>query len=453
MTTARPHIARGLLGNSIALLAMTYITSLLGYVFWMVCARSVSASVIGMTSTVIAAMTLVAILAVAGFIPLLTRLLPGASSEERSGLCSTALVVAIVVSGVAGVAGALLLPKRLDAAVGTGWLVALVGAGAVGTGLLLVINAALLGVRRAELSLLGSVVGSLFRLVTVAALLTVGVIAAGADARDAHTILVVWVASLMVSFGLSVRLLARATPGFRFGPGRIWLSRLRGPVAWEHVATLAVRSPPYVVPILASALFPPAQVGYLAMAGMISGAFLAIAAAVSNALLADCADDPTRLRAQGRRASWLIIALLVAPVVIACLLASKVLGLFGADYARYSPLLVLLLLSTFPDALINVAVAILRVQRRLVAVSAVTVTAAVLTIGGSWLLMPHLGIIGAGVAALTSEAIVATTLAVMWYRRSLISTGGPLAGVADGPSVASTPAGTSRLRKIRIGRS
>jgi O-antigen/teichoic acid export membrane protein len=458
MTAARPHIARGLLANSFALLAMTHITSLLGYVFWMVCAHRVPASVIGMTNTVVAAMTLVAILAVAGFIPLLTRLLPGASPDERSGLCSTALVVTIVVTGVAGVAGALLLPTRLHASVGTGWLVALVGAGAVSTAMLLVINAALLGVRRAEFSLLGSVTASLFRLVTVVALLTLGVIAAGADARDAHTILIVWVASLVISFGLSVRLLARATPDFRFRPGRIWLSRLRGPVAWDHVATLAVRSPLYVVPIVASALFPPAEVGYMVMAGLIGGAFFAVASAVSNALLADCADDPKRLRAQARRASLLISALLVAPVVITCLLAPKVLGLFGADYARYSPLLVLLLLSTFPDAVINVTVAILRVQRRLVAVAAVTVTAAALTIGGSWLLMPHLGIIGAGWAALASEAIVASALAATWYHRSLISgrtarsADGPHACVADGLSTALAAAGTSRLRKIRIGR-
>ena len=61
MTTVRPHIARGLLGNSIALLAMTNITALLGYVFWTICARCFSASVVGLTNTVISAMTLVAI--------------------------------------------------------------------------------------------------------------------------------------------------------------------------------------------------------------------------------------------------------------------------------------------------------------------------------------------------------------------------------------------------------
>jgi O-antigen/teichoic acid export membrane protein len=116
----------------------------------------------------------------------------------------------------------------------------------------------------------------------------------------------------------------------------------------------------------------------------------------------------------------IIGALLIPPLVITCLLASKILGLFGADYAHYSTLLVLLLLTAIPDALINLVVAMLRVQRRLVAVATVTVMGATITIGGSWLLMPHLGINGAGWAALATPVILAATLAVMWHYRSLV---------------------------------
>jgi glycogen(starch) synthase len=437
---------RGLLGNSIALLAMTHITSVLGYVFWMACARHVTAGTIGMTSTVISAMTLVAILAAAGFVPLLTRMLPGADPEERSGLCSTAFVLTAVGSGIAGMAGALLLPERVHAVVGTGWLVGLLGAGAMSTALLLVINAALLGVRRAEFSLLGSVVASLTRLISVVALLSLGVIATGADATAAHTILMVWVASLMVSFGLSVRLLARASPGFRFRPGRMWLTRLRRGVAWEHVTTLGARSPDFVMPILASALVPAAQVGYLAIAWMISTAFYAVSAAVSNALLAECADRPEHLRTQVRRALRLIAVLLIAPVAVACLLASQVLGMFGADYALHSTLLVLLLLSTLPEAVVNLAVTILRVQCRLTVAAAVTVTGAVITLGGASLLMPLLGITGAGLAALASPMIVAIALPALGLRRSLrrmtsaCSVAEPLASVAGGLSLLVYPA-------------
>jgi O-antigen/teichoic acid export membrane protein len=432
-------LSRGLVGNSIALLATSQIGAVLGYLFWIACARGFSASTIGMSSTVISAMTLVAIVAATGLEPFLTRVLPGADSEERGGLCGTALVLAAAVSGVAGVAGSLLLPDRVHAAVGTGWLMGLVGAGAMSTSLLFVINAALLGVRRAELSLVANVLGSLLRLVAVAVLLYLGVVAIGADAAATHTIVGVWAASLMISFALSVRLLVRATPGSRLRWGWIWLSRLRRGVAWDHVAMLAGRLPALLLPIIAAALFPAAEVGYATVALMISSAFFAVSASVSSSLLANCADRPERLRAQARRAVRMIGVLLVAPVVVTCLLAPKVLGLFGAGYTHYSALLILLLVAALPDAAINLAIAILRVQRRLVAVAAITVTGAVLLIGGALLLMPHLGIIGAGWAAIAAPVSVASTLAVVWQYRSLISARStetaddPSAGVARNP--------------------
>lgn len=433
MIEARPHKGgRGLVANSIALLATNHMTTVLGYLFWTVCARGVPASTIGMTNTVISAISLVAVLTATGFEPFLMRRLPGADSEERSGLSSTALVVSVVVSGTAGVVGALLLPERVQTAVGTGWLVGLLGVGAMVSAFLLVINAALLGVRRADYSLLASVLGALSRLVIVAALLGLGMLATRSDTGSAHTILAVYVASLIISAGLAGRLLVRATPGFRFRCSRIWLSRLRHGIAWDHLAMVAGRLPVLVLPILAAALFPPAQVGYAFIALLISGAFAAVSALVSNALLAHCADRPEHLRTEAGRAVRLIGALLVVPVVITCLLAPKVLGVFGADYARYSTLLVLLLLATLPNTLVDLALASLRVQHRLVAVAAITVTGSVMVTGGSfllWLLVPQWGITGAGVATLATSLILALTLAVIWLYQHRVSA--PTAGSAD----------------------
>jgi O-antigen/teichoic acid export membrane protein len=221
----------------------------------------------------------------------------------------------------------------------------------------------------------------------------------------------------------------------------MWLSRLRHGIAWDHIAMVAGRLPVLVLPILASALFPPAQVGYAFIALLISGAFSAVSALVSSALLAHCADRPENLRTEAGRAMRLIGALLLVPMVITCLLAPKVLGLFGSDYARYSTLLVLLLVSALPNTLIDLALASLRVQRRLVAVAAITVTGSAMTTGGSfllWLLVPQWGITGAGVAVLASSLILACALAVMVFARrrssrSAATADDPEAQVAEDP--------------------
>jgi O-antigen/teichoic acid export membrane protein len=71
--------------------------------------------------------------------------------------------------------------------------------------------------------------------------------------------------------------------------------------------------------------------------------------------------------------------------------------------------------------LVNVAVAVLRVQRRLVAVAVISVSGAAIGIGVSWLLMPHLGIIGAAWAALASPTIVVAALTAMGFFRLLVN--------------------------------
>ncbi|MHA0289053.1 lipopolysaccharide biosynthesis protein [Mycobacterium sp. C3-094] len=418
MTSVRTLPSRGLVGNSVALLATTHATAVLGYVFWMLCARGFTPGVIGVTNTVISAMTFVSIVTVSGFVPMLTRLLPGASDEERSGLFSTALLITAVSSGLVGAAVAPFMPERLKAVIGTGWLIGFLSVGAMVTALLLVINAALLGVRRAELSLVGAVVGSIARLAAVAVTLSLGVLAVGIDGPASHSILLIWITSLALSIVLSLWLLARATTEFRFRPRLAWLSRMRHSLGWDHLATLAVRSPALLIPVIAAAYLPPEKIGYLAVVLLIGSAFLAVAAAVSNSLLADCADGPDRIRAQARRAWRLIATLLFVPVVITCLLAKEVLGFFGPEYTHYSPLLILLLFSTFPDAVINVGIAVLRVQGEFPKVATVTAAGAVMSVGGAWVAMPYFGMFGAVLAVLFSQSVVATMFAVFGLRRT-----------------------------------
>jgi O-antigen/teichoic acid export membrane protein len=191
-----------------------------------------------------------------------------------------------------------------------------------------------------------------------------------------------------------------------------------------------------VLPILASAIFPPAHVGYATIAMLIAGAFSAVSALVSNALLAHCADRPEHLRTEAGRAVRLIGALLLPPMVITCLLAPKVLGLFGAGYADYSTLLILLLVATLPNTLTDLALASLRVQRRLVVVAAITVAGSAITTGGAvllWMQVPQWGITGAGVSALASAVIIATTLCVILFYRKVRA--GSAGTIDDSPAL------------------
>jgi glycogen synthase len=436
MSALQSRKGRGLLGNSIAIVAMTNLTAGLGYLFWSACARHVTASAIGMASAVVSAMSLVALLSAGGFVPLLIRALPGTDQEEFRGLSSTALTVTAALAAAGGIAAGLLLPTPVHAALGTPWLVAILVSGAVGTALLLVMNAVLLGLRRADLSLIVYVMASLSRLITIVALLTFGTLLSGIATAAIRTILLVWVASLTMSLGLSLWLLAYAKPGFRFHADRRWLPRLRCGVAWEHLAVLGAQLPGFALPILAAALMPAAQVGYLYITWMVGQVFYTVSAAVATALLADCADRPERLRAQVRRSLQLTGAVLAIPVLVTCLFAPRLLGLFGVEYAHYgSTLLILLVLTSVPDAVVNVAVSVLRLQSRLVSAAALNLATGVVTLLGSWLTLPRLGIAGTGWSALVAQSTGMTVVLVAAHRLRNArgrSVGVPFANSHDG---------------------
>jgi O-antigen/teichoic acid export membrane protein len=418
MTAARVPPGHGLLANSVAIAVASNLTAGLGYLFWTMCARAVTPSEIGMTATVVSAMLLVSLLAAGGFVPLLIRKVSAADAEELSGLSSTAFVLAAGLAGAGGAMACLLLPGSVRAALGIPALVAIMAVGSAGAALLLLVSAVLVGVRRADSSLLGNVAASLSRLAGVAGLLGLGVLSAGA-AVNMRIILLVWLVSFAVAFAVSVRLVVRAVPGFRFHPGRAWLPRLVTGVGWEHLATLSAQIPVFVLPILAAKRLPADQVGYLYITLMVGWAFFAVAAAVSTALLADCADRPERLQSQVQRSIALAVVTLVVPVAVTCMFAPQLLSLFGPGYGRYgSTLLIVLVVSAFPNAVNSVAISALRIQRQLPEAATLNLSMAITYLAGSWIALPYLGIAGAGWAHLASECLgTATVLLVVGYRR------------------------------------
>jgi O-antigen/teichoic acid export membrane protein len=396
----------GLLRNSAAIAAASNLTAGLGYLFWTACARHVTASQLGMTITVVSAMLLVGLLATGGFVPLLIRTLPTADLAEFCGLSGTAVVLVTILAGAGGAVASLFLPASVRAIVGTPSLVGIMSVGSAGSALLLLVSAMLVGVRRADFSLLGAVAASLSRLAVIVILLGFGALSAGAGTVNIPTILLVWLASFVISLAVSLWLLVRAVPGFRCRPGRGWLPHLGQGMGWEHLATLGAQLPGFVLPVLAARRLPADQVSYLYMALMLGAVFGSVAAAMSTALLADCADQPERLRAQVHRALGLTGVVLVVPGVLTCLFAAQLLGLFGADYSRYgSTLLILLVLAGLPDVATSVAVSVLRLQGRVARAAALNMSMAAVFLVGSWFTLPHLGIAGAGWSQLAAQSL------------------------------------------------
>src|SRR5260370_27007203 len=131
---------------------------------------------------------------------------------------------------------------------------------------------------------------------------------------------------------------------------------------------------------------------------MIGGIFFTVSPSVATALFA----EGVRVRSDLRRVvvkALRVICVILVPAMLVMIAGGRfVLGLFGAPYAAAGyGLLVLLAISALPDAVSNVAVAVLRITHRFGYSAALNIGICVVSLAGAWVLMPTLGILGVGV--------------------------------------------------------
>lgn len=424
--------------NSLSLMAVTVLTSALGYVYWVLAARAYPPATVGSASTLIAAMILAANLAGVGLGSALIGRLAGCTTErQRAGAFRAALILAIGGGTIAGFAAALALPHLL----GTGCV------GAIDQ-LLLVIGAPLWSVAAvvdarfvAELAAARALVrNGAFALLKLG-LLAMAVAAIGGS--GAELLLASWVFATAASAAPALvrrsrvrGVAARAVIGGNTTVGagavpprpsteskgelRRDLGALLRHTAGNHGTGLGEMAWRYLLPVLTTARLSPAETAYGAIAWMIGGLAFMISSAVSTALFA----HGVRHRDTGgalRRGSALI-AVGLAPAMLLCLLAGgKVLALLGPGYAAHATaLLTLLCAAALPDAITNLATMSLRVRGKLGWAAALNLGMAGIALGLAWLLLPRLGIIGGGWAWLAAQLAgsLAVLVAVLRTRRT-----------------------------------
>jgi ADP-heptose:LPS heptosyltransferase/thymidylate kinase len=99
-------------------------------------------------------------------------------------------------------------------------------------------------------------------------------------------------------------------------------------------------------------------------------------------------------------------------MLVAFLGGHLILSTFGPSYSLYGyTLLTVLVLSAIPDAITNVYVSVLRVQKRFVWAALLNLGMAAVALGLAWYLLPQMGIVGAGWAWLIAQT--AGTLVVV----------------------------------------
>jgi len=183
-------------------------------------------------------------------------------------------------------------------------------------------------------------------------------------------------------------------------------------LAGDYAGTLCVLAVYYMVPIAVAVRIGPSVNAYFYMAWMVGGVLDLFAVNMATSLTVEGAFDEATLAANCRvalRRTMLILVPIAAGVAFGSPIA---LGLFGSSYAAHGArVLELLAVATLPKALTELYLGALRAQSRTSMIALIQGIRAVLILGLAFALTGIMGTVGAGIAVLASQLVVAAMVA------------------------------------------
>jgi O-antigen/teichoic acid export membrane protein len=405
-----------LLLNSLYIMATSVLTSALGYLFWILAARLYDSRQVGLAAGLISAITLAAFLGSVGLGSTFVERLPRRVAPQAWSLTVT---TGFIVGSAAAAAGALamivLLPLvgRDFHVLRQNWLLpVLFVAGAVCWAAGSLLDQLFLAERTANRMLIRNAVLA----VTKLPLLLVPVLVV---IPNVGGILLAWFVSATLGSGFALFFLVpRCKPGCRLFVRGVFTEfmALRRSLAGHQIIMLSCEIPTLLLPVIVISRLDARSNAFFYLTWMLGGVFFMVSPAVAGSLFAEGSHRPDDLRRKVRLAFVYIALLLIVPMVTLTVAGGTVLSLFGAEYSTHArPLLLLLLASAVPDAVTNIALTVLRVQRRFLFATVLTISMAVLAIGAAWVLLPLLGITGAGLAWLIAQSVGALCVLPLFF--------------------------------------
>lgn len=380
-------------------------------VFWILSARFYSTADVGFAAAALSAVRLIAQLAMLGLDVAIIRFLPASNSGSNSMVnscltisgISSVLISLIFVVGLSFWAPALLF-LREDPVL----LVAFVAV-ALSFTLISLLGRVFVALRRAGMTLAMDVICQVIKTGSVILL---------ASFFAAYGILASWAIGQIIAIALGLLwILPRIQSGYRPLPSidtRAAKEMARFS-STNYASTVLWLAPSFIMPLMVIHVLGPEANAYFFIAWSVANAIYAIGRGVSFSLLAEGSHDERQLGRDTRRSLKLNFVFVIPAVVLMLLLGDKVLALFSPAYAENATrLLWLLAVAAIPFTLNSIYFGTRRVEKRMKSVVALTSFAAISTLSLTWVLLPHMGILGAGVAVLSSQCVAAMASLLLW---------------------------------------
>ncbi|MHA6630808.1 lipopolysaccharide biosynthesis protein [Pseudonocardia sichuanensis] len=416
MTERARSLARGVVGgwrapqhrDGMALVLSSGISSVIGLLFWVLAARMFDPAVVGVGSAALSAMTLLGSAAHLNMGNAMLRFVPVAGGRAKAIVMGCFAVGAGVgtVLGLGFAAGAgFWAPELVE---GFGYP-ALIGFFAVSTPiwtLFVLQDAALTSIRRADLVLVEN---------AVFALLKIGMLVLAAVLAVPGGIAVSWVVATVLVVLVVIGFLARALPSGAGRPGEPVTARdLAGFVRADYAGNIFWQAAVFGLPLVVIALAGAEGAATYGVIWQIGFGLYLVAIGMGKSMVTHAAGDPTKAERARRGMERKALTLIVPAAVVIVVAAHPLLSLFGRAYAESgSVLLVLLALSAIPHVVTASTTWAARIHRNGAVLVGLPAATSVCVITGTVVLVPMIGVAGAGWAWLGTQSVAAAVILLL----------------------------------------
>ncbi|MGV9992398.1 lipopolysaccharide biosynthesis protein [Streptomyces sp. NPDC003374] len=414
--------------NAYALMLNTGISAVLGLGYWLVAARYYSADAVGQGSAAIAAMKLLAGLTAVTLTGALARFIPVSGRTTGRLIARTYGGSSLIVACAAGV---FLLTLDVWGPSYRFLHGLLHGLGFVAVvmawNLLTLQDGVLTGLRSAPWVPVGNTVFSAVKLgllvAVAAALPTTGVFASWGLAIAFSIVPLGWLV-----FRRLVPRHVKATEDRAKPPTAREIGRF---LAGDYTGSLFSLAVVYLVPVIIASQVSAADNAYFYITTTIGGTVNLLAINMGASLTVEGSHDPARLAANTRAAMKRMARLMVPICGLLFVLAPQVLHVFGEGYAHAAtPLLRWFAVGALLRVVMETYFAVLRAQSRTAGLAWLQGLLCLLVLGLTLLLLPRMGLTGAGVAEISSLAVIVAIAAPRLYRTATARTA-PAAAVPE----------------------
>ena len=404
---ARRVHSDSLLRNSIYIMGTNVVTASFGYLFWILAAHTYSTYDVGLGSALISAMSLASVLATLGMDATLVQTLPRREAGRAWSLTlnagfATGILAGLLTGAIMVVALPLFSHQFVIVEHNASYAFAFV-AGVPLITVSVLLDQAFVAERAANNMLVRNAAVAVLKipLLVLPVVLLAQVGALGILLSWVVAMTVVLIGGLLLLLPRLGRAYCLAARGI-VGQVRSMFSSLVG----NHFINLGGGLSQYILPVFVAVRLSPTDNAYFYTTGRLGSFLFMVSSAVAVSLFSEgshAADDlPRKVRA-----SAAISGMVLGPAMLVCFLGGRYLLLvFGPGYAQHGlTLLMIYAASAVPDAITNIYVSVLRVQRRLRFAALLQLSMAALTWVLAWIWLPVLGIAGVGWAWLIAQVV------------------------------------------------